>query len=212
MTNQLRPLDLLETSTDGAVASECEFTPPQQAAFVYKAVNTSSLFTHMHTDKHLPLGSNTEQYWQLGSQPRGCDGKKKEREREGVRRGKEERSNDREVGAPAAACTVRSCEAARQLWGGGEERRGSGRERERLWLQALLSLSHQIRRSSEREMPLCSKTSLLPPQTVAAGIQAHWFAARRGGGRRERRGEGGHRRQLCRGGRSAEGQTDFYLT
>lgn len=137
------------------------------------------------------------------------------REREGVRRGKEERSNDRsggELGAPAAACTVRSCEAARQLWGGGEERRGSGRERERLWLQALLSLSHQIRRSSEREMPLCSKTSLLPPQTVAAGIQAHWFAARRGGGRRERRGEGGHRRQLCRGGRSAEGQTDFYLT
>jgi len=71
----------------------------------------------------------------------------------------------RAPGAPAAACTVRSCEAA--------EREGEKRARERIWLAALLSLSHQIRRSSEREMPLCSKTSLLPPQTVAAGIQAH---------------------------------------
>lgn len=73
-----------------------------------------------------------------------------------------------ELRAPAAACTVRSCEGVKRL-----RREGEKRVRERVWLAALLSLSHQIRRSSEREMPLCSKTSLLPPQTVAAGIQAH---------------------------------------
>lgn len=80
--------------------------------------------------------------------------------------------------APAAACTVRSCEGVRRLSREGrregEKRvRETEREGEPVWLAALLSLSHQIRRSSEREMPLCSKTSLLPPQTVAAGIQAH---------------------------------------
>lgn len=76
-----------------------------------------------------------------------------------------------ELGAPAAACTVRFCEGVRRVWRGRAEGRGSEREREFGWQPC--SLSHQIRRSSEREMPLCSKTSLLPPQTVAAGIQAH---------------------------------------
>lgn len=100
-------------------------------------------------------------------------------EEEGVDGAGRKRRNDGEVEgwggelrAPAAACTVRSCEGVRRLR---RERRREGekRVRERVWLAALLSLSHQIRRSSEREMPLCSKTSLLPPQTVAAGIQAH---------------------------------------
>lgn len=71
-----------------------------------------------------------------------------------------------------------------------KETRGSKTEREGKFGWQPCSLSHQIRRSSEREMSLCSQTSLLPPQTAAAGIRAHWFAARRGGGRWGRRDEG----------------------
>ncbi|MEQ2193346.1 hypothetical protein XENOCAPTIV_013090, partial [Xenoophorus captivus] len=99
-------------------------------------------------------------------------------ERRGRVTGRERRNDEGGEGGESQLllCTVRSCEGVRLLRRG-ERREGDKRVKNRkggqVWLAALLSLSHQIRRSFEREMSLCSKTSLLPPQTAAAGIQAH---------------------------------------
>lgn len=73
--------------------------------------------THTHkqplTYTLFPSGSNTEQYWQLGSQPKvgGCDSKEGGRKK----KKKDDRSGG-ELGAPAAACSVGSCEGVRQPW------------------------------------------------------------------------------------------------
>lgn len=64
----------------------------------------------------------------------------------------------------------------RWLWRGegvGGRDEGQGESKKEFGWQPCSLFHTKIRRSSEREMPLCSKTSLLPPQTVAAGIQAH---------------------------------------
>lgn len=97
-----------------------------------------------------------------GERDRGSEGEgwteKEGEERKGERESEKERGMDRER---------RGEEREGDRGRAGQRRRGEGG-----WLAALLSLSHQIRRSSEREMSLCSKTSLLPPQTVAAGAAA----------------------------------------
>lgn len=160
-------------------------------SFLQEGEHIISPYILPHTHTLLPLRSNTEQYWQLGSQPlslrmwtRRGGGEETGRKRREWRRGRGRR-------VPAAALQCQVLWGARLLRRGEKETRGSKTEREGRFGWQPCSLSHQIRRSSEHEMSLCSKTSLLPPQTAAAGIQAHWFAARKAGGRQGRRGWGG---------------------
>lgn len=158
-----------------------------------------------HTDIHtlLPQGSNTEQYWQLGSQPKaqGCSVGGGEQMEEWQRSG---------GGAqllPALSGLVREWGG----WGerGGEkERRGSERGRESLAGSPALSFT------PNQALVWAWNAFVFQNIIIASSDSSRGNPSsliRRGEGRRKEE-MGGHRRQLGRGGRSAEGQTHFYLT
>lgn len=177
-----------------------------------KLLCSSRWWTHPLPPTHilLPLRSNTEQYRQLGSQPkpRGCVG-----QRGG---GKGGMTRD-----PAAACYVRSCEGVRRLSREGR-RKGEKRVRERpvcVWEgRASLAGSPALSFTPNQALVWAWNAFVFQNIIIASSDSSRGnpssLIRRREGRKKEGREEAkvGHRRRLGGGGRSAEGQTDFYLT